>query len=80
MTTYWKANECALETEGADAAMSAAIGLLPPHLAPAEDPIVHPFHLFLLALVVFVSFFSTPSIESCTQMTKKNPNKISQKK
>lgn len=65
MTTYWKANECALETEGADAAMSAAIGLLPPHLGPAEDPNVHPFHLFLLALVVFASFFLN-SIESCT--------------
>lgn len=77
MTTYWKANECALETEGADAATSAAIGLLPPHLAPAEDPNVHPFHLCLLALVVFASFFSTPL--SPAQMTKKNPNKIRQK-
>lgn len=55
MTSYWKANECALETEGADAARSAAIGLLPPHLAPAEDPNVHLLHPYLLAFVVFAS-------------------------
>lgn len=64
MTTYWKANECALETEGADAAMSAAIGLLPPHLAPAEDPNVHPFHLSLGSCCLCILFFN--SIESCT--------------